>query len=142
MDVLKLVKDNVYPSALHLGLDVSGSKLLQGVSVLLAYTMLDPLMEDIQDTFGKPLFYHPVSLWVCIITLVYTQTSCISTGILVVIIYEMIKGIWRTFTPEPPVVGQIRKLLHRVQNGEKLSDNDILFLDKVTPSDVKVQRAH
>jgi hypothetical protein len=129
MEVLNLVKDNV-----------SSSKVIDGLAVILAYTMLDPLMEDVQDTFGKSLLYHPMALWICMVTLVYTQTSSLLTGVIIVIIYESVKAIWRTFTPEPPVVGQIRKLLHRVQNGEKLSDNDISFLDKVTPPDVKVQR--
>ena len=120
--------------------DVDGKKLIAGLSVFLAYTMLDPLMEDIQDTFGKPLLYHPVAIWVCLIMLVYTQTSSFATGVVVVAIYELVKMIWRAFTPEPPVVGQIRKLLHRVQNGAQLSDSDISFLDRITPSDVKIRR--
>ena len=120
--------------------DINTDKLFSAVSVLLAYTMIDPLMEDIQDTFGKALLYHPVALWICIIMLVYTQTSSLSTGIVMVVVYESVKAIWRTITPEPPLVGQVRKLLHRVQNGDKLSDNDIAFLDRVTPKDVMVTR--
>ena len=120
--------------------DINTDKLFSAVSVLLAYTMIDPLMEDIQDTFGKALLYHPMALWICIIMLVDTQTSSLSTGVVMVVIYESVKAIWRTITPEPPLVGQVRKLLHRVQNGDKLSDNDIAFLDRVTPKDVMVTR--
>jgi len=120
--------------------NVTTPKLLQGISVLLAYTMMDPLMEDLQDTFGKAFLYHPVSLWICIITLAYTQTESWTVGVFVVVIYEFAKFIWRTIQPEPPTVGKLRKLLHRVQNNKELSDNDINFLDTVTPQDVKVSR--
>lgn len=116
------------------------SNVLQGISVLLAYSMLDPLIEDLQDTFGKSVMYHPLSLWICIVTLVYTQTQSWSVGIIVVMMYEVIKALWRMIAPQPPVIGQVRKLLHRLQNGEKLSDSDISFLNKITPPDVHVDR--
>jgi hypothetical protein len=116
-------------------------KLLSGFAVVLAYTMIDPLMEDLQDTFGKSLFYHPVSLWVCITTLVYTQTSSVKTGVLVVAIYEGVKALWRLFKPEPPELGRLKKLLHRVQNKEDLSDSDLAFLNSHTPNDITVSRS-
>lgn len=120
--------------------DVSTSKLLDGIAVFLAYTMLDPLMEDIQDTFGKSMLYHPLALHLCLLLLVYTQTQSFKTGAIVIALYEAAKWIWRQLTPEPPLVGKVRKLLHRVQNEEKLSDNDIAFLNDITPDDVSVKR--
>jgi hypothetical protein len=115
--------------------------LISGISIVLAYTIIDPLMEDIQDTFGKGFLYHPFAIWLCIVMLVYTQTSSFRTGIAVVLIYELCKGLWKAVKPEPPRVGKLRKLLHRVQNDEPLSDRDVRFLDDITPRDVKVARA-
>jgi hypothetical protein len=131
---LPLFHSSMQP-AMH---DIFSNKFMAGLSVFLAYTIMNPLMEDIQDTFGKPVLYHPLSLWLCIITLVYTQTSSIAVGVAVATLYEVLKMIWRTVAPEPPIVGQLRKLLHRVQNGEALSDNDVAFLrreggEEVTP---------
>lgn len=120
--------------------DVSKKELLAGLSVVIGYCIMNPLMEEIQDTFGKSFLYHPVALWICIITLVYTQTTNWSAGILVVVIYEVSKSLWKMLSPEPPVVGQLRKLIHRVQNGEQLSDNDIKFLDTITPANVKISK--
>ena len=125
------------PSAVR---DVFSPKLFNGLSVFLAYTLMDPLIEDLQDTFGKSFLYHPFTLWLCITLLVYTQTDSLTVGIVICVIYEAFKALWRLVTPEPPRVGQLRKLLHRVQNGEKLSDRDLEFLNKVTPEDVKVTR--
>lgn len=113
-------------------------QLAQGIAVVLAYTLIDPLTEDIQDTFGKSLFYHPASLWIVIILLVYTQTASLTTGITVVLLYELLKFIWRGISPEPSTVGQTRKLIHRLQNKTPLSDSDVLFLNKITPDNIVV----
>lgn len=113
----------------------------QGMSVLLAYTLMTPLVEDMQDTFGNAFMYHPVTLWICIVTLVYCQTMSWKAGLIVVLLYEMTKSVWRSLNPDPPYIGQVRKLLHRLQDKKtKLSDNDIKFLDTITPSDVVVAR--
>lgn len=115
-------------------------QLAQGVAVVLAYTLIDPLTEDIQDTFGKSLFYHPAALWAVIILLVYTQTESLTTGITVVLLYELLKVIWRSVSPEPSSVGQTRKLIHRLQNKSPLSSSDILFLNNITPDDIFVTK--
>ena len=114
--------------------------VLSGVSVLLAYSMLDTVMEDLQDNFGKAFLYHPFSIWLCIVMLVHTQTGNFRAGISVVLLYEIAKYLWKTIQPEPPMLGKLKKLLHRIQNGEKLSDADISFLNNITPEDVNVTR--
>lgn len=120
---------------------IKSEKVAQGLSIVLAYTLMTPLIEDIQDTFGNAFLYHPVTLWLCITTLVYTQTNSIPSGLLVVVMYETLKAVWRNFRPDPPYIGQVRKLLHRLQDkNAKLSDHDLQFLDSITPSDVTVKR--
>lgn len=120
--------------------NVTSKQLIPGISVLLAYAFLDPLIEDLNDTFGKSFVYHPVVLWLCIICLVYIQTESWEAGVVIAFMYEAIKVIWREIHPEAPAIGKVRKLLHRLQNGDKLSDNDIKFLDTITPEDVSIQR--
>ena len=116
-------------------------EIAQGLSIVLAYTLMTPLIEDIQDTFGNAFLYHPVTLWICITTLVFTQTSSVQAGILVCILYELTKVVWRRLNPEPPYIGQLRKLLHRLQDkNAKLSDHDIQFLDSITPKDITIKR--
>ncbi len=116
--------------------------VLAGSAAVLAWTMMDPLVSDLQDTFGKGFLYHPVALWLCIIMIVHTQTSDFKAGIMVVVVYELVKAVWRTYKPIPPVLGSMRKLLHRVQNNEPLSDADVTFLNRITPKDIAVTRHH
>lgn len=113
----------------------------QGISLVIAYTLLTPLFDDIQDSFGNAFLYHPFALWLCIITLVYTQTENWTAGTIVVAVYEATKYAWRKLNPEAPYIGQLRKLLHRLQQKDlKLSDNDIKFLNNITPEYVSVSR--
>lgn len=113
----------------------------QGITLVIAYTLLTPLFEDIQDSFGNAFIYHPFALWLCIVTLVYTQTENWTAGIIVVAVYEAVKFAWKRVNPEEPYIGQLRKLLHRLQHKNlKLSDNDIKFLNNITPEYVSVSR--
>ncbi len=114
--------------------------VLAGAAAVLAWTMMDPLVSDLQDTFGKGFLYHPFALWLCIVMIVHTQTNDFKAGVLVVVGYELLKVVWRSFKPEPPAVGNLRKLLHRVQNNHSLSDADVDFLNDITPRDVAVSR--
>ena len=116
------------------------TKIFHGISILIAYTMINPVIEDLQDVLSKPVLYHPLSIWICIVMMVYLETRDISTGIITVIIYEIVKILWRQLKPEPPIIGNLRKLIHRIQNEKPLSDDDILFLNKITPKDVKIMR--
>lgn len=113
----------------------------QGISVVVAYTLLQPLFEDIQDSFGNAFLYHPAALWLCIITLVYSQTSDIKAGIVVVVLYEVVKAMWKRWHPEPPYIAKLRKLLHRLQNDKQaVSESDVTFLNSITPDDVEVTK--
>ncbi len=120
--------------------EITSPKLISGVAVLVAYCLLDPLINDIQDTIGKPILYHPIAIWVCLILLIYSQTQSLATGVAIVFIYEAFKIVWRQFRPEPPMIGQLRKLLHRLQAGIPLSDSDVAFLDSITPNNVTVAK--
>lgn len=125
---------------MSLALNVEKKHIVPGISVIVAYALMDPLIEDIQDTFGKSFVYHPAVVWMCIICLVYIQTESWAAGMIIVVAYEAIKIIWREIHPEAPAIAKVRRLLHSLQNGEKLSDEDIRFLDNITPNDVSVRR--
>ena len=85
---------------------IDSKKMLAGASACLAYTMINPVLEDFQDTFGKSFLYHPFAMWLCIVMMVYSQTSSLETGVFIVIAYEVIKCVWRFFHPESPRLGK------------------------------------
>jgi hypothetical protein len=117
------------------------SSVGQGLTALVAWTLINILYEDVQDTFGNAFLYHPITYWICIFTLVYLHTEDAGAGIMVVAIYEIVKSAWKTVNPDPPLIGKVKKLLHRLQNpNTKLSDNDITFLNSITPSDVTITK--
>jgi hypothetical protein len=117
------------------------SPVVQGLALIIGWTLITPLFDDIQDTIGNSFLYHPVALWLCIVALVYSQNGDFFAGVIVVIIYESFKGLWKLVKPEPPYIGQLRKLIHRMKNeGLQLSDNDIAFLNSITPTNVNVRR--
>jgi hypothetical protein len=116
------------------------SPVISGLSTVLAYTLLDRLVDDLSDTFGKSFLYHPFSVWACIVMLVHSQTNSFKAGFVIVLLYETAKNMWRSLQPEPPALGRLRKLLHRLQNNERLSNSDVSFLNSITPADVDVSR--
>ncbi len=113
---------------------------VKGLSLIFAYIMVDPLVKEINDTFGSTFLYHPFAVWLTISSLVYANTDNVPASLIAVFLYELAKVLWKIVRPQPPEVVKLRKLIHRAQNKEPLSAKDIEFLNDVTPKDVKVQR--
>ena len=111
-----------------------------GLAMVLGYTMMNALTADVETTIGRPKLYHPLGIYVCIIMLVYSGTASWEAGIAVVIVYELLKSAWNQLNIPDPLEGELRKLLYRLKTGEPLSDRDIQFLERITPSDVHVTR--
>lgn len=119
-------------------LDAKGLGL--AITILVTNAMTEPLASDAKDVFGNVLWYHPVTVWVVIVAIVGLQTKSVTTGVVVVLLYEALKYVWRVLRLEAPAVCRMRKVLSRCQRGEDMDDDDIAFIDAVTPPDVKVAR--
>ena len=111
---------------------------LRGLALIFAYITVDPLVKEINDTFGSTFLYHPFAVWLTLFSLTYVNTESYQASFLVVAIYEAIKAFWKLVHPPPPAVVKIRKLMSRTQNKEALSDEDLKFLNQITPSNVEI----
>ena len=112
----------------------------RGLALIFAYIMVDPLVKEINDTFGSTLLYHPCAVWLTLSSLTFVNTESWEASFAVVGIYELIKVIWKMLSPTTPKVVKIRKLTSRVQNNEKLSDADLHFINEITPENVTLAR--
>ena len=109
-------------------------------AVVLAAVLSGPLVEEIRDVFGTPVMYHPVTVWIVLFCIVFAQSKSFQKSILVVLGYEAIKYLWRLLRLEPPKVARVRKILHNVNTNAEMSENDVRFLNNVTPKDVVVSK--
>ena len=112
----------------------------KGLSLIFAYVMVEPLHIEIVDTFGSAFVYHPAAVWLTLFCLVWANTDSIQAGVCVILVYELTKRLWRMFKPEPPYVCKLRKLVHRIDSKDRLSDSDVKFLNEVTPDEIVVTR--
>lgn len=116
------------------------SETIKGLSLIFAYIMIEPLVKEIQDTFGSSFIYHPIAVWLTLFSLVYVNTDSVYASVTVIIVYELIKMLWTFISPSPPHVSKLRKLIHRVQNEQELSNDDIVFINDITPKNVVFTR--
>lgn len=119
---------------------VSGKGLGLAITILVTNAMTEPLAEDVKDVFGGVIWHHPMTVWAVILAIVGLQTSSILMGVIVVCMYEMAKMVWRALNLEAPRATRMRKLMHRCQRGEDMDDDDVAFIDEVTPKNIKVMR--
>ena len=111
---------------------------LAAAAVVFTAVMSGPLVDEIRDVFGTPVLYHPLTVWIVLFCIVFVQTKSFLKSILVVFGYELLKWIWRRLQLEAPKVARVRKILHNVNTESEMSENDINFLNKVTPKNVVV----
>lgn len=111
---------------------------VRGLSLVMAYVITSPLERDISDVFGNTVLYHPLAIWLTLFSLVWANTDSVKAGLTVIFVYECIKWLWKKFTPQRPYVAKLQKLIHRVQNHEKLSNSDLDFLDEITPENISI----
>ena len=109
---------------------------LKGLALIFAYIMIDPLVKEINDTFGSTFLYHPLAVWLTLFSLTYVNTESLKASFTVVFVYEFVKMFWKALNPEAPEIVKIRKLMSRLQNHETLSDADLKYIDAVTPDNV------
>ena len=110
----------------------------RGLALIFAYIMVDPLIKEINDTFGSTVLYHPLAVWLTLYSLTFVNTESHRASLYVVLAYETIKRVWSAIAPQPPNVVKVRKLVSRVRNSEPLSDADLKFLNDITPDNVSV----
>ena len=84
--------------------------------------------------------YHPLTVWIVLFCIVFAQTKSFTISFLCVVGYEILKVIWKSLHLETPKVARVRKILHNVNVEAEMSENDINFLNKVTPSNVEVKK--
>lgn len=111
---------------------------VRGLSLVMAYIITAPLERDISDVFGNTILYHPLAIWLTLFSLVWANTDSVKAGLAVIAVYECIKGLWKISTPQRPYVVKLQKLIHRVQNRERLSKSDLRFLDEITPDKIAI----
>jgi hypothetical protein len=111
-------------------------KLAIAFSLIFANVLTGPLAQELEDVFGTALLYHPVTVWVILLSIVYVNTNSVGTAVVLVVIYEAIKAFWRLYRPETPRVAMMRRVLHAVQAGKDMSEEDIACIDRLTPETV------
>ena len=129
MEALQLLKQHL-----------TGVKFSTALVIILANALTEPLADDLRSVFGTAIWYHPVTVWVALICIVSVNTGSLVAGILLVLVYEALKAMWRFLNMEAPHVARMRRLVSKMNSKGELDDEDIQFIDKVTPSSVKVQR--
>lgn len=113
---------------------------LRGLALVSAYILVEPLSKEITDTFGSAILYHPVTVWLTLFCLTYVNTESYKAGLSVVVFYEAVKLIWRVIQPPVPKIVKVRKLISRVQNNDELSASDLLFINEITPENVRLYK--
>jgi hypothetical protein len=108
-------------------------KLAVAFSLVFANVLTGPLAQELEDVFGTALVYHPVTVWVILLSIVYVNTDSLGTAIILVVMYEVIKAVWKIYRPETPRVAMMRRVLHAVQAGKDMSEEDIACIDRLTP---------
>ena len=116
------------------------NKYLLAVSLIFANVLTGPLVDEIQEVFGAAVWHHPLTIWIVLLSLVYINTKSWKAALAVVVGYEALKFLWRLFKPEAPHIARLRKLLSNAAKDQGLDDDDIRFIDKVTPSSVTFAR--
>ena len=114
---------------------MDGKYVLAG-SLIFANVFMQPLVDDIRAAFGTAFLYHPVTVWLVISCLVYVNTRSLRAAAVTVVAYEAAKAAWRRYAPEVPRVAHMRKILQAVERDASLDDEDVRFIDRVTPDSV------
>lgn len=107
-------------------------------AVLIAAVLSGPLVDEIRDTLGTAIIFHPMTVWVVLFCIVFANTKSFKVSVACLVGYEILKRVWQSLGLEAPKVARVRKILHNVQANAELSENDVHFLNKVTPNNVEV----
>jgi hypothetical protein len=110
--------------------------MLLAFSVLIANVMTEPVSEDLKATFGTAVWEHPATVWAVLIALVWINTGNFGAGLVLVLMYEATKFAWRLIRPDPPHIAQVQRLVNRMRLQKELDDEDIRFIDRITPDNV------
>lgn len=110
------------------------------VAVVLTALLSGVVVDEVKDTLGPTVLYHPVTVWCVVFCLIFVQTRSITISFLCVVAYEILKFIWQKLELEPSKLATTREIIHNVTAGNDLSDHDIDFLNKVTPAEVVVEK--
>ena len=123
LEIFSKNKDKIAPAAIIL------TALFSGVVV-----------EEVKDTLGTTVLYHPLTVWFVLFCIVFVQTKSFVISLACVVGYQVIKMVWTQLGLEPAGISRMRKVFHSVTSGEDISDDDIHFLDKTLPAKVAVIR--
>ena len=92
---------------------------LRGLALIFAYIMVDPLVKEINDTFGSTFLYHPLAVWLTLYSLTFVNTESHRASMYVVLTYEATKRIWKFISPRPPkVVKELRLHCKMILSGQ------------------------
>lgn len=116
------------------------SKYVLAATLMFANVITQPLHDDIRSVFGTTLLYHPAMVFVVLFCIIWLNTKSLEVAAATVIVYQIVKMAWRAYNPEPPKVARVRKILTEVHADRDLDDEDIDFIDKVTPNNVTFAR--
>lgn len=119
----------------------ASGKLSSAIVIILANALTEPLADDLKGVFGTAVWYHPITVWVALVSIVSVNTGSLWAGLALVVTYEVMKRIWKMISPDAPRVARMRRLLSRMRANVELDEEDIQFIDKVTPSTATFVRA-
>lgn len=116
------------------------SKYVLAATLMFSSVITQPLQDDIRSVFGTTLLYHPLMVWIVLFCIIWVNTKSLEVAAATVVAYQVIKMIWQAYNPEPPKVARVRKILTEIHANSNLDDEDIDFIDKVTPDHVTFSR--
>ena len=125
--------DKMKKSAMH---SIASGQMAMVVSIILANVLTEPVAEDLKATFGTALWYHPATVWAVLFAIVWVNTSSLASATLLVLAYEALKLVWRWLRPDAPKIARIRRLLDHARTDIALDEEDVQFIDKITPTNV------
>lgn len=113
---------------------------LVALSLIVANVMSGALKDEIEDVFGTTIMYHPLTIWIVLFAMIFVNTRSYRVALIVIAVYEATKFVWRAVKPEPGEIARMRKLIHRTRQHSDLDDEDVDFLNKITPENVAVAK--
>lgn len=129
MRVLDKMKKSVVKS-------IASGQMAMVISIILANVLTEPVAEDLKATFGTALWYHPATVWAVLFAIVWVNTSSLASATMLVLAYEALKLVWRWVRPDAPKITRIRRLLDHARTDTALDEEDVRFIDKITPANV------
>lgn len=119
---------------------VKNKDKLAPVAVILTALLSGVVVDEVKDTLGTTVLYHPVTVWCVLFCLIFVQSRSFTISVMCVVGYEVLKLIWQKLNLEPSKLATTREIIHNVTAGGDLSDHDIDFLNKATPPEVVIEK--